>query len=260
MKGSTSRKKQKTGEGLSPRTLESIKAILESSDSFDSFEKSFRDFSKKWNAIQPRPSNKEGQNRGTPDDLIQDLYKVWNLRFVLDIASEKGLSIWTEDGSVVPYFCEPGRLEEMDNHCISEDGTNVGEIFKAWTNKLVLPQVEEKSLAVWCNPPFSMCDEFFFTATELYKRAKLAKESLTTVLLTPANIGTVYYYNHVQSFLDRNDPGVFVRVLKPRLKFKGFDQTFPKDCMLTWYTTDPNQISLANGQNFGVWDRVKREG
>jgi phage N-6-adenine-methyltransferase len=79
--------------------------------------------------------------------------------------------------------------------------------------------------AVWLNPPYSMVKQF------VEKAAFEASMGATIVLLLPARTDTKWFHQYVY-----NRPGVEVRFLKGRLKFKGGKHSapFPSMVVVMW--------------------------
>lgn len=81
---------------------------------------------------------------------------------------------------------------------------------------------EWPGLAVWCNPPYSMCKEFVAKAVEQQKKG------VTTVMLIPSRTDTKYWHTYIWDCkLHQPRPNIQVRFVPGRLKFGGAKNSAP---------------------------------
>lgn len=96
----------------------------------------------------------------------------------------------------------------------------------------------------WINPPFNNIAAF----------AKKAAESRNRIaMLIPASVGTNYFAD----FIDGHAKSVvFVR---PRIRFVGHKEPFPKDLMLCVFETDRNGVRRPTYYVPFRWDEVAKD-
>lgn len=128
----------------------------------------------------------------TPDELFEDLAE--EFEFTLDAAA-------TQMNRKVPAYFGPDHIAPVLRNALTQDWSTEG--------------------AVWLNPPYSMVTEF------VRKAAAEALRGQTVVLLLPARTDTRWFHAYVYQ-----KPGVEIRFIKGRLRFKGGDNSAPFPSML----------------------------
>ena len=130
----------------------------------------------------------------TPDELFEALRK--DFKFTLDAAAVAG-------NAKCPAYFGPDHI-----HVSHQDA-------------LVYWQTWETEGAVWLNPPYSKVKAFVAKALEESSKGE------TIVMLLPARTDTRWFQD-----LLYNKPGIDIRFLKGRLKFKGGANSAPFPSMV----------------------------
>lgn len=134
----------------------------------------------------------------TPDELFARLSEEFN--FTLDAAA-------TRDNRKVQMYLGPDH-----------DNTR-------FRDALAIPYWPAEGGAIWLNPPYSMVGRF------VEKAVIEATKGQTVVMLLPARTDTRWFHQYLY-----NRPGVEIRFLKGRLKFKGGEHSapFPSMIVVLW--------------------------
>jgi phage N-6-adenine-methyltransferase len=149
-------------------------------------------------SLSPVVFSKKSDEWETPDALFAQLSE--EFCFTLDAAA-------TAANAKVPNYLGPDREEAFFRNALYSG--------LSWTT----------TGAVWLNPPYSKVGEF------VEKAVAEARMGQTIVMLLPARTDTKWFHTHLYQ-----KPGVEIRFLRGRLRFKGglHSAPFPSMVVVLW--------------------------
>lgn len=108
-----------------------------------------------------------------------------------------------------------------------------------------IPSLPKKGARLWCNPPYGNTQPWVLRAARFAQTSRCKVDGAKVLVLVPASVGSNWWAEYVHGRAS-------VLFLRPRIKFVGHKQGYPKDLVIVCYGDKPG-YDLWDGRE--TWGR-----